>query len=133
MKISAKQYAEALYDLAQNKSEQDLEAVFKGFLAALISNNDLAKAPIVLAEFSNLWDNKKGIILAEVISSEALSQEIFIKVKDFIINLTKAKEVKIANQVDPNILGGIIIKYKDKILDGSLKTGLLGLKQEILA
>jgi F-type H+-transporting ATPase subunit delta len=41
------------------------------------------------------------------------------------------KKVKLTTSVDPSIIGGIIAKVGDLVLDGSIKTQLAGLKDSI--
>jgi len=52
--------------------------------------------------------------------------------KNYITGLSGAKEVLVSEKTDKNILGGVIIKYGDKVLDGSLKTSLEELKEKMI-
>ena len=47
----------------------------------------------------------------------------------YIVKLTKDKNVNIDKKIDKDILGGVVIKYDDKILDISLRTKLEELRQ----
>ncbi|MFA6465840.1 MAG: F0F1 ATP synthase subunit delta [Desulfurivibrionaceae bacterium] len=41
------------------------------------------------------------------------------------------KQVVLTAQVDPSIIGGIVAKVGDLVLDGSIKSQLAGLKESI--
>jgi F-type H+-transporting ATPase subunit b len=66
---------------------------------------------------------------AEVTSALPLSAEEQQAVKDSV--LAKAGARAVAFRVDPSILGGLIIKVGDKVLDGSVLGKLEGLKQTL--
>jgi F-type H+-transporting ATPase subunit delta len=48
------------------------------------------------------------------------------------INKILGSNIVMKEKIDPEVLGGIIIKTQDTILDGSVKTQLLKLKQALV-
>ena len=52
------------------------------------------------------------------------------KIKATLEKIT-GKQVVVANEVDPSIIGGIIAKVGDLVLDGSIKSQLKGLEESI--
>jgi len=132
MKITAKQYAESLYEAIRDKNDGQIRDAIKNFFNILVQNNDIAKAEEIVVEFNKIWNMELGIIEAEVISAKALDNKIVKLLNGYIAGLSGAKEVSLNQEIDKNILGGVIIKYEDKILDGSLRARLNGLKVEIV-
>jgi F-type H+-transporting ATPase subunit delta len=66
----------------------------------------------------------KGIVLAEVTSAVALSDEQTATVRDKVKAMTGANDIELATTIDPSILGGVIIKVGSQLLDSSLRSQL---------
>ena len=120
MKTTPKQYARTLYDIVQDKNEQEISNTIKKFVQVLINNNDTVKIKKIIDNFNDIHDINNGIVQAEIVSARKLDKDIVKLLNDYIIKLLDVKEVNVKEEFDINIIGGFIIKYKDKILDGSL-------------
>ena len=70
-------------------------------------------------------------MLAEVQSTIELTEENIGKLKS---NLEKVigKEVEITTTINPKILGGLVIRFGDKLIDGSIRSKLLKLKKNLM-
>lgn len=132
MKITTKQLALSLYESVEGKSAAEVKVAIKQFVEVLAGKNQLAKAEKIIAEFIKIWHIKHGIVEALAISTNGLNKADVKLLKDYIADLSGAKKVLLNEKVDKNILGGVIIKYGDKILDGSLKTQLADLKNRMM-
>lgn len=127
MKITATQYATTLHELTQDKSKSEIDAVVKKFAEQLIKNRKNRLAGKIIEKFSGIYNQKNGIVEAEITSREALSKDVSNKLRNYVSTKYKAKEVVVKNKIDESIKGGIIIKVGDEILDASLKNRLLNL------
>ena len=132
MKITSRQYAQALYDLTKDKQSAEIKQITKKFVELLINNRDLSKAKEISNRFQKIWLREENIVEANIVSARKLDKDVIKSVSDYIKKTTKAKELIIREDIDKNILGGVIIKYQDKIMDGSIKTKLIELKKEII-
>jgi len=132
MKITSRQYAQALYDLTKDKQLAEIKQITKKFVELLINNRDLSKAKEISNRFQKIWLREENIVEANIVSARKLDKDVIKSVSDYIKKTTKAKELIIKEDIDKNILGGVIIKYQDKIMDGSIKTKLIELKKEII-
>ena len=132
MKITPRQYAESLYQVVQNKKDSEVKDVIKNFVKVLIGNNDIAQVDKIIKRFVKIWDMEQGIVEAEVVSAKELDKKIVLLLHCFIAELSGAKDVVIRQQVDKNILGGVIIKYEDRVLDGSLRMRLGELRRRMV-
>ncbi len=132
MKITAKQYALSLYEAVDGKSSAQAKVMIAKLVELLAEKNLLAKADKIAGEFVKIWNEKHGIVEAEVVSAKELNKETIKLLKEYILKLSGAKEVLVSEKGDKGILGGVIIKYGDKILDGSLKTTLSDLKDNLV-
>ena len=132
MKITTKQYAEGLYQSVKGKSEKETNNIIDNFVNVLIANNDISKSNRIIEQFEIIWNKEEGIVEAEIVSSGKLSSGVVELLNDYIAKLSGAKEVVMQERVDKSVLGGVVIKYGDRILDGSLRMRLGELKNELI-
>lgn len=132
MKITPQQYAKTLLELTDGKSEQEVLNVVKKFAEVLRKDGQIKNAGKIMEKFSEMYNEKNGIVEAEVTSSRKLSSDQVHQVEKFIKEKYSAKEVVIKNIVDENIKGGIIIKVGDEVMDGSVDSQLKRLKRELV-
>ncbi len=131
MKITAKQLAQTLYDLTDGKSAPVAEKAVADFALYMYRERKLKLAEKIIGQFGKIYNKKNGIVEAEAITAEKLSEGVAKKVKDYVERKCDAKKVILKNIIDENIKGGIIIKVGDEILDGSI-AGKLGELKKIL-
>jgi len=131
MKISTKQYAQGLLEALEGKKKDEVKQIIKKFVDALALNRDFKKADKIIEEYIKLSNEKDGVIEVDIKSTQAMDKEVSGLVKNYIKELTDAKKIRIIETEDKNLLGGLVLKYEDKIIDGSLKTKLSSLKDEM--
>jgi len=126
-KISAKQYAEALYELTRGKTEEKINSVVSDFAKELRKQRKLKLADNILNKFSGICNKENGIVEVEVISARKINEYQEEKIKSFIKDKYEAKEVCLARKIDKKIKGGIILRVGDEIIDGSVSRKLKNL------
>lgn len=132
MKANPKQYAQALFEMVKEEEDKEvLEKKIKKFAKILIEFNQASKVNKILNYFSSLWNQEKGILEAEISSVHKLDEEVTSLLKDYIYKVSEAKEVNIKQKTNKKLLGGVVIKYGDKIVDNSLKQRVNKLKNSI--
>lgn len=132
MKVLPKQFALSLYESVEGKSAAQVKAVIGKFVELIAKKNMLSKSEKIAGQFIKIWNEKHGIVEAEVLSAKSLNKETVKLLKGYIIKLSGAKEVIVGEKVDKILLGGVVIKYGDKIIDGSLKAALAELKEKLI-
>lgn len=132
MKITAKQFALSFYESLEGKTAEQAKAVIKKFVEFLAGKNMLEQADKIEAEFLKIWNEKNGIIEALLISANELDKANIKLLKNYIAVLAGAKTVSLKEKIDKSILGGVVIRYGDKVIDGSLKTTLNNLKEKLI-
>ena len=75
------------------------------------------------AAFEAAWMEKKGRIEAHVTSAVPLSPEIRAELAKVLSNLTR-KEAQLVEKVDPDILGGLVVRVGDRKFDDSVSREL---------
>ena len=117
--ISGEQQAELMLKVTADK----LNAQQQNLIKLMAENGRLKALPEVAAQFEVFRAEAEGKVDAEVTSAFALSKE----QEDSIIKTLKAKlgrEVTIKTTIDESLIGGVIIKAGDTIIDGSMKSQL---------
>lgn len=80
-------------------------------------------------ELLNEYNRRKGIYKATVTSAVPLSADNIREIEQVVKNATKG-EVVLETKVDPNLIGGFILKVGDKQFDTSISSSLNKLKKE---
>ncbi|MBE6665472.1 MAG: ATP synthase F1 subunit delta [Ruminococcaceae bacterium] len=84
----------------------------------------------VAESYAALCDEARGILRAEILTAVAMTQKQVCALTAKLSALT-GKTVIIKNTVDPEVLGGAVLRYAGKQLDGSLKARLEGFEKSL--
>ena len=122
--ISAENQATALTALLQKAEISGLTA---NFLRVIARNRRLFAVADMLKNFRALLSRERGEVNADVASAHALSTEQMNGLKDA-LKAQVGKDVQINTRVDPNLLGGLVVKVGSRMIDSSLRTKLNNLK-----
>jgi F-type H+-transporting ATPase subunit delta len=82
--------------------------------------------------FSDLLQERQGIIEADVIVAEKLSPDQLEQVRQKVGAALK-REVVIHQYVDASIIGGLVIRIEDRLLDASVRAQLKAVRRQLLA
>lgn len=104
--------------------------VLKSFLLLLFEKRRLNHLRGISEVYDKLVDELNGIVRAEVTSADALSSEAVEKIRASLSKMT-GKEVKLEINQDPSLIGGVMTKVGDIVLDGSIKTQLINMKESL--
>jgi F-type H+-transporting ATPase subunit delta len=102
----------------------------KNFLQLLLDKNRISAVPAIHAHYNKLTDEVANIARAEVITPMPLNQNVRERLERVLEGVTSRK-VKMVTREDKTLIGGIVVKIGDLVLDGSIKTQLKGLKESL--
>ena len=105
-------------------------AVMKSFLLLLFDKGRFGFIRDINTFYRKLADELKGIAQASLVSAVELPSETIEKIKKSLSEMTK-KEIKLDVEQDPSLIGGIVTKIGDLVLDGSIKTQLLNMRESL--
>jgi F-type H+-transporting ATPase subunit delta len=105
---------------------------FLQFLLLLVSKHRVEHLGVTADYFESLVREEKGILKAKVITAVPLSQELRLRLKERLENLS-GKLIVLYPEVDERIIGGIIVILKDQIIDMSIRFQIERLRRELLA
>jgi F-type H+-transporting ATPase subunit delta len=86
--------------------------------------------PRVAAELRRMWEQRQGIVHAVVTSAAPLSQAEGDAVRDKLAAMT-GDTVELELQVDPSLLGGVLVHMGDRLIDGSVRGRLERLRARL--
>lgn len=132
MRVSAKQYAQILYDLTDGKSKPEIEKTAFDFARYIYRNRKLKIAGKIIEQFASIHDKKKAIVEVEAATRKKLDDAEVKKIKHFVKDKYGAKKVVLKNVVDEKIKGGIVLKVGDEVIDGSVRGKLERLKEMLV-
>ena len=104
-----------------------ISALTANFLRVLARNRRLFAVDDMMKAFVSLLARERGEVSADVASAHALTSEQMTQLKDT-LRISIGKDVQINTRVDPNLLGGLVVKVGSKMIDSSLRTKLNNLK-----
>jgi F-type H+-transporting ATPase subunit delta len=96
----------------------------------LIERGRLAELPAIAAEYNRLIRDHRGIAEAEVTTAVPLSESDARDVQQKLAAMT-GKQIVLREKVDPSIIGGLIVRIGDRLIDGSLATRLESLRSQL--
>jgi F-type H+-transporting ATPase subunit delta len=102
--------------------------VTRKFLGVLAANGRLSALPQVIAAYGAIAAAARGEVTANVTSAHALSDE---QIATLTAKLAarEGKSVKIKASVDPELLGGLVVRIGSQQIDSSIRTRLNSLAQ----
>ena len=100
----------------------------KNFLNLLLDKNRIDAIAAIADKYAMLTDEASNIAHAEIITARPLQDDTLQKVVDSLKAMT-SKDIKSEVKEDPELIGGIVVKMGDLVLDGSVKAQLEGLKE----
>ncbi|MDD5295147.1 MAG: ATP synthase F1 subunit delta [Patescibacteria group bacterium] len=131
MRITAKQYAQALFESVSAASDNKTKAVIKSFCRVLADNNQTSQQEKIIKKFELIWDRSNNIARAEIVSARKLSRETGKILRECLKKVAAGKKIEVEEKIDKSIMGGVIMKHGDKILDASLRRRLENFREII--
>jgi F-type H+-transporting ATPase subunit delta len=112
--------------------EKKLPKTMVRFLQKLVQNRRQMLLPQIAIEYGNLVDEATGRIHAQVTLSREASDADRKVIADQ-LSRAFAKTVVPHVNVNPDILGGVVVKVGDRVMDGSVRKRLKTLKSRIVS
>jgi ATP synthase F1 delta subunit len=124
--------------LSGPEKKKVIEKIFEGrisvemynFLLILIDKRRTANFNRIVREYQKLVDQDLGLSVGTIISVEPLTDTQLTSFEEKTGNLLK-KNVKLANKIEPSILGGVKIFIEGKVIDASVRKQLQDLDSRI--
>jgi F-type H+-transporting ATPase subunit delta len=109
-----------------------LSQLTRNFIGVLAANRRLAKLPEIVRAFAAIAAAQRGEVTAEVTSAHALSDDQLTALTAR-LKAREGREVKLKAKVDPELLGGLVVRIGSQQIDSSIRTRLNSLAQAMKA
>ena len=131
-KLKPRFYAQALYELIDGKSGQELATATTGLLQVLQKNRQLQLWPQVMAAYQQIVAEKRGVILAQVKTEKPLTETEKRRIRDFLQQNAGAKEVELMEEV-AKVGACLIVETAEKCWDLSLENQIEAFKKQLIS
>lgn len=122
------EYARALLLAVQESRPEDYELIIENLVALLSKNGDLEKLSEITAEFEHLLKNEQmptqvqSTFAREVTRNKVILDE---------LNALAGARLEVRSQVDDELVGGMVLRVDDTLVDASVKSQLERMKNEL--
>jgi len=106
------------------------DQTFLNFLKLLIENHRMPVIFRTRQQFERLWERENQLLPVDITSAIALDQETTESLGRT-IGERAGRKVRLAAHVDPDILGGIVLRVGNSILDASIRNRLEQLRRHV--
>jgi F-type H+-transporting ATPase subunit delta len=103
---------------------------FQNFLEVLIERHRMPAIFRIRNEFETLWAHERRLLPVHLVSAVELDDSVVNKLKDQIGEQVD-REIELSKDVDPDILGGIVLRVGNVVLDASIKNRLEQLRKQV--
>lgn len=108
----------------------DADPSFMNFLEALLERHRMPAIFRIRARYEELWDEEKRLLPVSVTSAIELDEGTVASIGERIGEST-GRQVELSSAVDPDILGGVVLRVGNLILDASIRNRLEQLRKQV--
>ena len=127
--------------ISKEEKIQVMEQIFSGrisgqlmgLLTTIVKKDRQNEILSILEYFIQRVKEYKKIGTAYVTSAVELREEQKIRLKEKLLSTTEYEEFEMYYDVDPELIGGMVIRIGDRVVDSSIRTQLYELKKQLLA
>ena len=109
----------------------DADPVILNFLKLLIEKHRMPVLFRIRANYDALWEEENKLLPVHITSAVKLDNAIVEQLGDRISEQTDRK-VELSADVDPEILGGIVVRVGNSVLDASVRNRLEQLRKQVV-
>jgi F-type H+-transporting ATPase subunit delta len=123
--VSREALGRVLAGLGQSMTLADLT---RNFLGVLAQNRRVGQLPAVIRAFQSIAAAQRGEVTAQVASAHPLTDDQLATLEQK-LRAREGRTVKVKTQVDPDLLGGLVVTIGSKRIDSSIRSRLNTLAQ----
>ena len=109
----------------------DADPVILNFLKLLIEKHRMPVVFRIRSNYDSMWEEENKLLPVHITSAVELDSAIVEQLGDRISEQTDRK-VELSANVDPEILGGIVVRVGNSVLDASVRNRLEQLRKQVV-
>ena len=109
----------------------DADENFVRFLELLAERHRMPAIFRIRREFDRLWRRENRLLPVEITSAVALDDSVATRIGDEIGRQT-GRRVQLTSTVDPDVLGGLVLRVGNMVLDASIRNRLEQLRKSVV-
>jgi ATP synthase F1 delta subunit len=113
-----------------DRAVTDADPIVVNFLKLLIENHRMPVIFRLRREFDGLWRKENRLLPVQVTSAVELDDATVKHIGDRIAEQT-SRRIDLSSSVDPDILGGIVVRVGNSVLDASIRNRLEKLRKQV--
>ena len=113
-----------------DKAIDGADPIVRNFLALLIENHRMPALFRVRRELDRMWQEENQLLPVQITSAIELDESVTSRIGEEIGRQT-GRKVELTSTVDPDVLGGIVLRVGNSILDASIRTRLERLRKQV--
>ncbi len=106
------------------------EPIFMNFLETLVERHRMPVIFRIRSRYEAMWDEENRLLPVEVTSAIELDRQVAESIGKRVGEQTRNK-VELTTKVDPDILGGIVLRVGNFVLDASIRNRLEQLRKQV--
>ena len=111
---------------------EEMSTSTRNFLKLLIDNGRTESLEDIVPRYEDLVEEYQGKVEVDLTTAVELSDETLDRVRSRLGEILDGREVMLETHVDPNLLGGAVVRVGEKQIDRSLRGQLQGLREQML-
>ncbi|MES1021471.1 ATP synthase F1 subunit delta [Gloeocapsa sp. BRSZ] len=100
---------------------EGINPYLRNFLMLLVDRRRILLLEEICKQFLAILRQLNQTVLAEVVSAVDLTEEQQQAVREKVIAMTNAREVELDTKIDPDLIGGVIIRVGSQVFDASIR------------
>lgn len=120
-------YAQALHAAITEVSAKDHDKVLENFVRILNQNGDLGLYDQIEAEYEKIEASARGIKEVQLTTAQNVDSAAIIEQ----LNKVVGSKAEIKHQIDERLIGGVVVRVDDTLIDASMKAQLQELRKNI--
>ena len=113
-----------------HKAVTDANPLVQNFIELLIEKHRMPALMRIRREYDRLWDEENKLLPVQITSAVELDEKTVKQIGDRIGEQT-GRKVELSSNVDPDVLGGLIVRVGNTVLDASIRYRLEQLRKQV--
>ena len=114
-----------------NRAAAGLSPLARNLAQLLVTRGRFALLPQIAEVFGEMLDARNGVVRAQVVTAVPLSDDEQRAIGERLRTMTGARDVRLQSRIDPAIIGRLVGRVGDQLIDGSTRARLIQLRRRL--